>query len=171
MSECPLADSGSGVHGPPFGEISGATVIPGVNFMSLMTRTSNQASITLCCSVDNGVIGGFKEAPEGRSEDALIEVLLIGVPFVMLLRVRNCHKGLVFETQLVGQRTVVAWRANGFGVECCALLTSLSSTAAATSSNTTMFCSTALELSRERSPPCRDGAHLSAAATGGCTHL
>jgi len=104
----------------------------------------------LRCSVENRVIGGVTEATDGRSEEALIEVLLIGVSFVLFLGGLNCRKGLVLETQLAGQMTVVALRANGLGVDCCALLVSLSSTAAATSSNSTMSSSTALELSRKK---------------------
>ena len=104
----------------------------------------------LCCSVENRVIGGVTEAPDGRSEEALIEVLLIRVSFVLFLGGLNCRKGLVLETQLAGQMTVVALRANGLGVDCCALLVSLSSTAAATSSNSTISSSTAWSFPERR---------------------
>ena len=52
----------------------------------------------LRCSVENRVIGGVTEAPDGRSKEALVEVLLIGVSFVLLLGGLSCRKGLVLET-------------------------------------------------------------------------
>ena len=75
----------------------------------------------LRCSVENRVIGGVTEATDGRSEEALIEVLLIRVSFALFLGGLNCRKGLVLETQLAGLMTVVALQANGLGVDCCAL--------------------------------------------------
>jgi hypothetical protein len=67
--------------------------------------------------------------------------------FVLLLGGLDCPKGLVLETQLVGQTIVIALRATGLGVDCRALLVSLRSTAAANSSISTTSSSTALEIS------------------------
>jgi hypothetical protein len=67
--------------------------------------------------------------------------------FVLLLGGLDYPKGLVLETQLVGQTIVIALRATGLGVDCRALLVSLRSTAAANSSISTTSSSTALEIS------------------------
>jgi hypothetical protein len=101
----------------------------------------------LCCDVEGRITGGVTEAPDGCFEDALVEVLVIGMSFVLLLGGLDYPKGLVLETQLVGQTIVIALRATGLGVDCRALLVSLRSTAAANSSISTTSSSTALEIS------------------------